>query len=138
MSVRVQPRLLIAFAAVTLLWPASAFAKRKSPRPVPPVIWEGVEYRAPLEKQKQRLAEVAAFMNNDRGPLIYSDNVSLMLATSKSLFTTDPFTQTHATHYGRWDQSKLLALTRSGQFSLIVLRQPIEGDRDIGDRRKGP
>jgi hypothetical protein len=88
--------------------------------------WLGLEYRAPLEKQKQRLAEVAAFMNNDRGPLIYSDNVSLMLATSKPLFTTDPFTQTHATRYGRWDQSKLLALARSGQFSLIVLRQPIE------------
>ncbi len=88
--------------------------------------WLGLEYRAPLEKQKQRLAEVAAFMNNDRGPLIYSDNVSLMLATSKPIFTTDPFTQTHATRYERWDQNGLLALVRQQQFSLIVLRQPIE------------
>jgi hypothetical protein len=95
--------------------------------------WLGLEYRAPLEKQKQRLAEVAAFMNNDRGPLIYSDNVSLMLATSKPLFTTDPFTQTHATHYGRWDQSKLLSLVNQSQFSLIVLRQPIERRPTAGD-----
>src|SRR5258706_10499635 len=27
---------------------AVAFAKRKAPSPVPPVVWQGVEYRAPL------------------------------------------------------------------------------------------
>ncbi len=88
--------------------------------------WLGLEYRAPLENQKQRLAEAAAFMNNDRGPYIYSDNVSLMLATTKPIFTTDPFTQTHATRYGRWDQSKLVEMVKKQEFSLVVLRQSIE------------
>src|SRR5438132_8166883 len=32
-----------------LLWPAYAFAKRRAPKPVPPVVWQGVEYRAPLD-----------------------------------------------------------------------------------------
>ncbi|MBN9391503.1 MAG: hypothetical protein J0I20_25955 [Chloroflexi bacterium] len=95
--------------------------------------WLGLEYRAPLENQKQRLAEVAAFMNNDKGPYIYSDNVSLMLATTKPIFTTDPFTQTHATRYGRWDQSKLVAMVKNQQFSLIVLRQSIAGRVAAGD-----
>ena len=88
--------------------------------------WLGLEYRAPLETQKQRLAEVAAFMTNDRGPFIYSDNVSLMLATGKLIFTTDPFTQTHATRYGRWNQSKLVEMVNRQEFSLVVLRQSIE------------
>ncbi len=87
--------------------------------------WLGLEYRAPTENQKNRLASVAAFMNNDSGPLIYSDNVGLMLATQKPLFTTDPFTQTHATRLDRWDQSQLLAKVQNRQFSLIVLRQSI-------------
>jgi 4-amino-4-deoxy-L-arabinose transferase-like glycosyltransferase len=96
--------------------------------------WLGLEYRAPLDNQKQRLAEVAAFMNNDRGPFIYSDNVSLMLATNKPIFTTDPFTQTHATRYGRWDQSKLVEMVQRQEFSLIVLRQSIERRVAAGDQ----
>ncbi len=88
--------------------------------------WLGLEYRAPLESQKKRLGEVAAFMTNEVGPFIYSDNISLMLASGKPLFTTDPFTQTHATRYGRWNQGKLLEMTANQQFSLIVLRRPIE------------
>jgi hypothetical protein len=96
--------------------------------------WLGLEYRAPLEHQKQRLSEVAAFMTNDRGPYIYSDNVSLMLATGKHIFTTDPFTQTHATHFGRWDQRKLLEMLNRQEFSLVVLRQSIERRVAAGDR----
>lgn len=41
--------MLLAFAAMILLWPASAFAKRRAPSPVLPVVWQGVEYRAPLD-----------------------------------------------------------------------------------------
>jgi 4-amino-4-deoxy-L-arabinose transferase-like glycosyltransferase len=96
--------------------------------------WLGLEYRAPLERQRTRYAEVAAFMNNDSGRFIYSDNVSLMLATQKEIFTTDPFTQTHATFYGRWDESRLIEMIRSGQFSLIVLRESIERRVDAGQR----
>jgi hypothetical protein len=46
---RFQPTVLAILAVTTLLWPASALAKRRAPSPVPPVIWEGVEYRAPLD-----------------------------------------------------------------------------------------
>lgn len=95
--------------------------------------WLGLEYRAPLENQKQRLAEAAAFMTNDRGQYIYSDNVSLMLATGKMIFTTDPFTQTHATRYGRWDQGKLVEMVNRQEFSLVVLRQSIAQRVAAGD-----
>ena len=50
---------LIAIAALALLFPFTAFAKRKAPRPVPPVVCEGVEYRAPLDVE--RMGYVQAF-----------------------------------------------------------------------------
>lgn len=37
---------LLAITAALLLCPASAYAKRKAPKPVPPVIWQGVKYVA--------------------------------------------------------------------------------------------
>ncbi len=49
MKTHVQPILLISLVAATLLRPASAFAKRPAPSRVPPVVWQGVEYRAPLD-----------------------------------------------------------------------------------------
>src|SRR5882672_6131935 len=45
----VKPTALIAFAVASLFWPDSVFAKRSAPSPVPPVVWQGVEYRAPLD-----------------------------------------------------------------------------------------
>ena len=36
-------------AAFSFLWPGSAYAKRKAPAPVPPVVWQGLEYRAQLD-----------------------------------------------------------------------------------------
>ena len=95
--------------------------------------WLGLEYRVPPADLKNRLSQIAAFMNNDSSPLIYSDNVSLMLATNRPIFTTDPFTQTHATFYGRWDESKLRAMVRSGAFGMIVLRQPVALSGAAGD-----
>jgi outer membrane protein assembly factor BamB len=56
---RVRPTALIALAAATLLWPASAFAKRRAPSPVPAVVWQGVEYRAPLDVE--HMGHVQAF-----------------------------------------------------------------------------
>jgi outer membrane protein assembly factor BamB len=56
---RVRPSALIALAAATLLWPASAFAKRRAPSPVPAVVWEGVEYRTPLDVE--HMGHVQAF-----------------------------------------------------------------------------
>ena len=40
---------LMALATATLVCPASAFAKRRDPSPVPSIVWQGVEYRAPLD-----------------------------------------------------------------------------------------
>jgi hypothetical protein len=57
--IRVQQKALIAFAAVAFLWPASALAKRKSPSPVPPLVWQGVEYRAPLDVE--HMGRIQAF-----------------------------------------------------------------------------
>ena len=54
--------LLVAFivlATMALLFPFPAFAKRKAPKPVPPVVWEGVEYRAPLDGE--HMGHVQAF-----------------------------------------------------------------------------
>jgi hypothetical protein len=48
---RTHPILLIALATVFLFWPATGYAKRKAPKPVPPIVWQGVEYRAPLDAE---------------------------------------------------------------------------------------
>lgn len=46
-------------AALSLLSPSSAYAKRKTPAPVPPVVWQGLEYRAPLDLEQ--MGRVQAF-----------------------------------------------------------------------------
>jgi len=88
--------------------------------------WLGLEYRTPPPGLKEGLGQVAAFMTNDVGQLIYTDNVSLALASQKPILTTDPFTQTHATYFKRWDESYLIELIERKQFHLIVLRARIE------------
>jgi outer membrane protein assembly factor BamB len=57
----------MAFAAMALLWPASAFATRKAANPVPPVVWQGVEYRAPLDVD--HMGHVQAFELQSRRKL---------------------------------------------------------------------
>ena len=60
--------------------------------------------------------------------------LGLMLITRKRLWSTDPFTQTHATKYGRWDESKLVAAIRDRQFSQIILRIDVfKEDAGSGD-----
>jgi outer membrane protein assembly factor BamB len=51
-TMRVHPATVIALVMVVLIWPVSAFAKRGAPKPVSPVVWEGVEYRAPLNVEQ--------------------------------------------------------------------------------------
>jgi hypothetical protein len=46
---RVQPITLIPFIAVALFRPPIAYADRVAPKPVQPVVWQGIEYRAPLD-----------------------------------------------------------------------------------------
>ena len=54
---RIQSTALISLAAATLVWPASASAKRRAPSLVPPVVWQGVEYRAPLDVEHMGYAQ---------------------------------------------------------------------------------
>ena len=44
-----QATAVIVFSVAILLWPASALGKRGAPKPVPSVVWQGIEYRAPLD-----------------------------------------------------------------------------------------
>jgi hypothetical protein len=58
----------------------------------------------------------------------------LMVSTHKRLWSTDPYTQTHATFYKRWDQGKLLAAIDAKQFSQIILRIDVDRpDAGAGD-----
>ncbi len=43
-----RPTFLAVLVTLTCVWPFSASAKRPAPKPVPPVVFQGVEYRAPL------------------------------------------------------------------------------------------
>src|SRR4051812_1008826 len=45
---RLHPATILCLIAVALLWPVSVFAKRAAPKPVAPVVWEGIEYSASL------------------------------------------------------------------------------------------
>ena len=88
--------------------------------------WLGLQYRAPLPEQTKGYSGVAAYISNDDGELVYSDNVSLVLPSGKKIFTTDTFTQTHATFFGRWNESKLVQMVKEHKFSVILLRESIE------------
>ncbi len=99
--------------------------------------WLGLQYRAPLPEQIKGFSGVASYVSNDDGALIYSDNVSLVLPSGKKVFTTDTFTQTHATYFGRWNESKLVQMIKERKFSVILLRESIakrlEDGRPIQD-----
>ncbi|NWJ46556.1 MAG: hypothetical protein HXX08_11810 [Chloroflexi bacterium] len=88
--------------------------------------WLGLQYRVPQPDQINGYSRVVQFITNDTGALIYSDDVSLVMPTGKRIFTTDTFTQTHATFYGRWDESQLVQMVRERKFSIIVLRESIQ------------
>jgi hypothetical protein len=47
----IRPRFGVLLGILTLILtsPVAVYAKRGAPRPVPPVVWEGIEYRAPLD-----------------------------------------------------------------------------------------
>jgi 4-amino-4-deoxy-L-arabinose transferase-like glycosyltransferase len=81
--------------------------------------WLTLQYRVPPQNLLDRLGNVAAILDHYDG-LIYSDNASLVLATKYPIYTTDPFTQTHATFYGRWDESGLLAMIKQQKFVAIA------------------
>ena len=95
--------------------------------------WLGLELRVPPAQFTEGMRNVFQYVTNNPGEA-YSDNVGLLLAARKKLWTTDPFTQTHATHYGRWDQSKLLEAIRQKRFSQLIFRIDIFApDAGAGD-----
>lgn len=85
--------------------------------------WMKVEFSLLQQdnKKQEGMMYIFQYVTNNGGPA-YSDNVGLMLATRKKLWTTDPYTQTHATLYGRWDESKLVAEIKRKGFSQVILR----------------
>ncbi len=83
--------------------------------------WLKNEFSVLSADKREGMQNVFQYVTNNGGPA-YSDNVGLMLSTHKRLWTTDPFTQTHATFYHRWDQSKLVDAIQRKLFSQIVLR----------------
>jgi hypothetical protein len=99
--------------------------------------WLGLELRVPSESYTEGMTNVFQYVTNNSGNA-YSDNVGLLLAARKKLWTTDPFTQTHATLYGRWDESKLVAAIRDKRFSQIILRIDVfKQDAGSGDVSPG-
>jgi hypothetical protein len=81
--------------------------------------------------------DIFRYVTNNGGTA-YSDNVGLLLTTGKRLWTTDPYTQTHATQYGRWDESKLVAEIERKGFAQVILRIDIFApDSGAGDVSPG-
>ncbi len=84
--------------------------------------------------KREGMQNIFQYVTNNGGTA-YSDNVGLMLITGKKLWSTDPFTQTHATFYGRWDESDLVKAIERGEFAQIILRidvfDPKDGAGDV-------
>ena len=88
-------------------------------------LWLQVEFNQLKADRTAGMMNIFQYVTNNGGTA-YSDNVGLMVATHKKLWTTDPFTQTHATLYGRWDQSLLLRAVETKQFAQIIVRIDID------------
>ncbi len=99
--------------------------------------WLGLELRVPPPKLTEGMNNVFQYVTNNGGEA-YSDNVGLMLLTHKKLWSTDPFTQKHATYYGRWDESKLVEAIRHRRFSQLIFRIDVAApDAGAGDVSPG-
>jgi hypothetical protein len=99
--------------------------------------WIGRELRVPPAEYTEGMMNVFQYVTNNSGEA-YSDNVSLLLSAGKRLWSTDPFTQTHATSYGRWDESKLVQAIRDRRFSQIIFRIDVfSEDAGAGDVSPG-
>ncbi|HEY0068962.1 MAG TPA: hypothetical protein VGE04_03245 [Chloroflexia bacterium] len=91
---------------------------------------------SPLQKY-EGMYDIFRYVTNNGGTA-YSDNIGLLLTTGKRLWTTDPYTQTHATQYGRWDESKLVAEIERKGFAQVILRIDIFApDPGAGDVSPG-
>jgi hypothetical protein len=99
--------------------------------------WLGLELRVPPQTYTDGLSQVFQYVTNNSGEA-YSDNVGLLLSAGKRLWTTDLFTQTHATQFGRWDESALVQAIQDRRFSQIVFRIDVFApDAGAGDISPG-
>ena len=99
--------------------------------------WLGLELRVPPAAYTEGMMNVFQYVTNNSGEA-YSDNVGLLLLAGKRLWSTDPFTQTHATEFGRWDESALVEAIRSKRFSQIIFRIDVFAeDAGAGDVSPG-
>jgi hypothetical protein len=105
-----------AFGLVALCWVPSLFS-------VP--VWLQLEFNQLKPERTEGLMNIFQYVTNNPGEA-YSDNVGLMLATRKRLWSTDPYTQTHATFYGRWDESLLVQAVAARRFSQVILRVDVD------------
>lgn len=95
------------------------------------------EFRVLTPEYREGMQNVFQYVTNNGGAA-YSDNVGLLLLARKRLWSTDPFTQTHATPRGRWDESKLVQAIKDKQFSQVILRIQVESpDAGAGDVSPG-
>ena len=111
------PGLRLAGAGLLLLLAAATGSLYATPH------WLGHEFRLPPRDVQDGLRSIAQYTSNTPGA-VYSTDLSLLLATGKwqpRLWTTDPYTQTHATFFGRWDELALVAAIRAHEFALIII-----------------
>lgn len=108
-----QTRITFALVALFLLFQIPSLFN------TPP--WLKVEFNQLAPDKTEGMINIFQYVTNNGGPA-YSDNVGLMLATRKRLWSTDPFTQTHATLLHRWDERKLVEAISRKSFSQVILR----------------
>jgi hypothetical protein len=106
----------VALGLLALCWVPSLFS-------VP--VWLQLEFNQLKAERTEGMMNIFQYVTNDPGEA-YSDNVGLMVTTRNRLWSTDPYTQTHATFYGRWDESKLVQAIADRRFSQIILRVDVE------------
>ncbi|MEO5951082.1 MAG: hypothetical protein ABIQ44_01320 [Chloroflexia bacterium] len=118
----------VVLGVVALCWVPSLFG-------VP--VWLQLEFNQLKQERTKGMMDIFQYVTNNPGEA-YSDNVGLMIATRKRLWSTDPYTQTHATFYKRWDESLLVAAIKAKEFSQVILRVDVdEPDAGAGDVSPG-
>ncbi len=83
--------------------------------------WLKLEFGMLSADKVQGMSNIVQYVTNNSGRA-YSDNVGILLTAGKPLWTTDPYTQTHATFFKRWDQTKLVRAIEGKTFSQVILR----------------
>jgi hypothetical protein len=97
------------------------------------------QFKLLTPEYREGMQNVFQYVTNNPGPA-YSDNVGLMLLARKQLWSTDPFTQTHASDpkRNRWSESNLIQAIDNKHFSQIIFRIDVDApDAGAGDVSPG-